>query len=92
MKPQRSTVFFEPTMVVQFRPACANCGAVHPLTLGSDSETCLSCGERVAQPGPGFTVPAMVVGHSPRALLAKAWFWAAKTLARWARKVDGDED
>ncbi len=78
----------EPVLTVQFLPACGNCGSPHPLSLKFpplDASKCLDCGAQVAAPPAPVDVPALIVGRSPSAFLARFLFWVGEKLRSLAK-------
>ena len=80
-----AAVSYEPRALVQFLPVCS-CGAPHPLASKSHSETCLSCGARVAQPGAPTVVPCAIGGWGPHAILARTLFAAGRLFRSLAQR------
>lgn len=78
----------EPVLTRVFLPRCPSCEAPHPHALKLNQTTCQACGlERGAEKLDTETVPAVITGKGPAALLARACFAVAKFLANLAQRL-----
>ena len=80
-------VHFEPSLTAVFLPGCRGCGAPHPLAQRPpvDSPTCLGCGAAVLPPGAPQTVPAVLTGWGPHAIVSRALIWIGQQLRDLAK-------
>ena len=78
---------YEPICSARFLPGCPTCGDRHPLAYRPpvQSETCLTCGAPVPEPGEAEDIPAVITGKTPSGLAAKALLGAGKWLASIAK-------
>lgn len=77
---------FEPTLTRTLLRRCPSCEAPHPHALKLRQTTCQGCGlERGEERREVQTVPAVITGRSPSALLARLCFGLAKFFGNLAK-------
>lgn len=87
----RSMLVPEPAIDFTVLRGCA-CGAPHPLSgafavTPADPDRCPRCGRAATPPEPTVTVPAVVTGHTPAALAARAAFALGAFLRNLAKRL-----
>ena len=79
---------FEPEVTHVFLPGCRACGGSHPLARRPPmpAATCPDCGAAQAKPGAPIVEKAVIMGHSPVALVARASFAVGRFLTNLSKR------